>query len=64
MHALRSLRPFTTRTIAFSTAKRAFSSSIVARNTPTSLHTFTEDELMLKESGMDHVTNARGLNLF
>lgn len=56
MQALRSLKPLTTRTIAFSTAKRVFSSSIVARNTPTSLHTFTEDELMLRESGMEHVT--------
>jgi hypothetical protein len=58
MLAFRSLKPISTRAIALSAAKRAFSSCIVAHNIPTSLHTFTEDELMLRESGMGHDIDA------
>ncbi|KAI8581855.1 hypothetical protein K450DRAFT_229549 [Umbelopsis ramanniana AG] len=57
MLAFRSLKLISTRAIALSAAKRSFSSSIVAHNTPTSLHAFTDDELMLRESVADFAQN-------
>ncbi|KAG2186317.1 hypothetical protein INT43_002755 [Umbelopsis isabellina] len=39
------------------TAKKAFSISAVSRTTPTSLHTFTEDENMLRQSVSDFAQN-------
>ncbi|KAH8556467.1 acyl-CoA dehydrogenase/oxidase [Umbelopsis sp. PMI_123] len=57
MLALRSIKAISVRTIAVSSAKRAFSSSVVHRNTPTSLHTFTEDELMLRDSVSNFAQN-------
>ncbi|CAM0135238.1 unnamed protein product [Umbelopsis sp. WA50703] len=57
MLALRSLRPSHARNLASFTAQKAFSISAVTRTTPTSLHTFTEDENMLRQSVSDFAKN-------
>ncbi|CAO3683753.1 unnamed protein product [Umbelopsis vinacea] len=57
MLAIRSLTAVSKRAVASTVTKRAFSASIVARTIPTSLHTFTEDEMMLRESVADFAQN-------
>ncbi|KAJ2956186.1 hypothetical protein NQZ79_g7911 [Umbelopsis isabellina] len=57
MLALRSIKPVYARNLVSFTAKKAFSISAIARTTPTSLHTFTEDENMLRQSVSEFAQN-------